>query len=323
MKRWWMWAGVLGCAVGVCAQPPKVAVSDFEVVSAMAADEQLAGRITKPILSNVAPLVLMENLVQDGRLKVIDRRDLLGQMAKQDELASRVEQLGGKPSAKSDLLRAAQALGADYVIRGSVTSFSTSRRAVDLKGYQTDFLRLDLGLAIEALDVRDGTVLKLIPGKASREYRQTKELNEQIGEGDVAEMIRAAVADAGSRLASAVTEMAEAGQKQPRVRIAVTTTADPALVELDGMLIGTTPLDGVEVYSGDHVLTVGKAGYHDVVSRVQMDRDLRIQVPLLKTELSADEAAEVIKSLRFAVVVTNAAWVISDWNAPLVPLVNP
>ena len=50
---------------------------------------------------------------------------------------------------------------------------------------------------------------------------------------------------------------------------------------------------------------------------------MRIEVPLLKTQLTADEAAEVLKSLRWAVAMTNAAVVISDWTASaVVPVLN-
>jgi len=81
----------------------------------------------------------------------------------------------------------------------------------------------------------------------------------------------------------------------------VHTTADPALVEIDGILVGTTPLEDFEIYKGDHILTVGKPGYRDMTKRILFESDARVEVPMMRTELTADELKEVLESMRMHV----------------------
>ena len=63
--------------------------------------------------------------------------------------------------------------------------------------------------------------------------------------------------------------------------------------------MGSTPLENLEVYKGDHVLTVGKAGHRDITKRINLEQDTRVTVPLMRVELSAEEMKEVLKNVRF------------------------
>ena len=87
-------------------------------------------------------------------------------------------------------------------------------------------------------------------------------------------------------------------KNKPKVMLSITTSADPALVEIDGLLIGSTPLVDFEVYKGDHTITIGKPGYRDLSKRVLLEKSSRIDVPMLRTELTADEIKDVLDNSR-------------------------
>ncbi|MBI2437969.1 MAG: PEGA domain-containing protein, partial [Lentisphaerae bacterium] len=103
---------------------------------------------------------------------------------------------------------------------------------------------------------------------------------------------------------------------RPKVKLSVKTgAADPALVEIDGTLIGTTPLANFEVYAGDHVITIGKAGYQDVSKQILLKADTAIEVPLFRAKLSAEEMKAVLDKARLNVIAgaggVEPAWIIN------------
>jgi len=57
-------------------------------------------------------------------------------------------------------------------------------------------------------------------------------------------------------------------------------------VEIDGILVGSSPLEGFEVYKGYHVLSIGKPGYQGITKRILMDKDMKIESPMLRVQLS-------------------------------------
>ncbi len=88
------------------------------------------------------------------------------------------------------------------------------------------------------------------------------------------------------------------------------------MVEIDGILIGTTPIENFEIYKGDHVLTIGKPGYRDITKRILFESDARVEVPMLRTELTADELKEVLESMRMHVFLGEPGLVIHQLNTP-------
>ena len=72
-------------------------------------------------------------------------------------------------------------------------------------------------------------------------------------------------------------------KNQPVIALSVKTSADPALVEIDGVLVGVTPLEKFTIHKGDHVFTVGKPGYRDVSKRILFEKDTAIDVPMIRT----------------------------------------
>jgi hypothetical protein len=63
----------------------------------------------------------------------------------------------------------------------------------------------------------------------------------------------------------------------------------------------------MEIYKGDHILTVGKPGHRDITKRVLFDRDVRVEVPMMRTEMSAEEWKAVLEKARLGVVVGEPA----------------
>jgi len=55
--------------------------------------------------------------------------------------------------------------------------------------------------------------------------------------------------------------------KDTKVKLWVRTSADPAMIELDGILLGSSPVENVEVLRGDQTLTVTRPGYETITRK--------------------------------------------------------
>ncbi|MCB1070122.1 MAG: PEGA domain-containing protein [Verrucomicrobia bacterium] len=271
------------------AAPLRVAVLDFEDRTGDSPDARLGGKIDKEALADRGAYLLGKELLGQGDWTLIDRRDFIAQIE-----AGRGPYDDKKPS----FLRAAQMVNADAVLRGTLMSFSTSRSSVNQGGYKTDLLDLTVRVSVEALDVRDGAILAVVDGKATERFRQTEQMETELGDEDVLALMEKALKPAVSELHATLQQREEALQNRPKVQLTVTSPDGPAMVEIDGVLVGTTPLETMHLYAGDHVLTVGRPGYRDVVKRILIEQDMAIDVPLLKNELDADQIQSVLESSR-------------------------
>ena len=133
---------------------------------------------------------------------------------------------------------------------------------------------------------------------ARRDFRQTAADQTEVDEDALLELMEEAIAKAVPSLQKTLNEVTERNRARPRVKLSISSTVDPALVEIDGILIGSTPLQDFEVYKGDHILTVGKAGHRDITKRILLEKDAHITVPLFRTELSADELKKIMENAR-------------------------
>jgi hypothetical protein len=148
------------------------------------------------------------------------------------------------------------------------------------------------------LDARDGSVLAAADGAASRRFRQTDAVQTIMGEDDLLQLMAGALDEAIPSVGTALAAWRDDQGEQPVIKLSVTTSDDPALIEIDGVLIGSTPLTDFEVYRGDHTITIGKPGFRDISKRILLEKDTRIEVPMLRTELSADELKEILEKAR-------------------------
>lgn len=275
------------------AQPLRVAVLEFEDQTGMRPDERLGGQIPRGSLAERGVFMLGKHLANQDDFVLIDRRDFLEQMERMQFFDD------DRPTpTRPSFLHVAQSLRADAVLRGNLVSFSPGTRTVNQGGHRSEFSTLTVRVALEALDAVDGAVIAVADGRAHREVRQTAGLQTTLGEDEILDLLDQAVADAVPNLQRTLVERAEAKRDRPTVRISVKTTADPALVEINGILVGSTPLENFEIYKGDQVLTVGKPGYRDMTKRILFEHDALIEVPMFRNDLTADELKEVLESMR-------------------------
>ncbi|MCX7009447.1 MAG: PEGA domain-containing protein [Kiritimatiellaeota bacterium] len=288
-----MLASVALTSVALAADPMRVAVMDFDDQTGQRADARLGGGVAPAALTAKGAFLVGQKLLGNKAFTLIDRRDFIAQMEKEQPTNQ------GKPTAaRPTFIHAAQALRADAVLRGSLMSLSTGKETINLGGNRTEFTALNVRVGLEALNPVDGAVIAMTSGVAQMRVRQTAAQSTELSEDDVLGLMEKAIDDALPKLSTALTQAQLAQQERPRIKISVKTTADPALVEVDGILIGTTPLVNAEIFKGDHVLTIGKAGYRDMSKRILFEKATSIEVPMIRTELSADEIKQIYEKAR-------------------------
>lgn len=287
-------------------EPVKVAVLDFEDRTGQASDALLGGAIKPGALADKGLDLLSRQLLDAGTFVLVDRRDFINQI---EQL--KPTDMGTPTPTKPSFLHAAQALNMDVVLRGGLLSFSPGKQVVRQGGYETEFVTLSLRVSVQAVDPVDGTVIAMADGAASGQFRQTAETFTSLSEDDALGLMDKAIAQVVPVLNSKLEQREAAQAARPRVKISVRTSADPALVEIDGLLVGSTPLEGFEVYKGDHVLTVGKPGHRDITKRILLEQDSAIEVPMMRTEMSAEEWKDILEKVRMNVVIGEPGIVIT------------
>ena len=295
---------VVVSAAVASAEPIRVALMDFQDQTGMRSDAELGGGISPAALAGKGVIVLSQQMLGKEGFTLVDRRDFMEQMDKLNLSDN------GKPTpTKPSFIQAAQALNAGAVLRGSLMSFSTGKKVVDQGGYKTEFATLSLRVAIEALDSVDGSVIAMADGSADGNFRQTAASYTVISEDDAIQLMQKAVAKAVPALETALQDRMSKLASRPKSKLSVKTDADPALVEIDGILVGTTPVKDLEIYQGDHVMMVSKAGFRDITKRISFSKNVEIQVPMFRKELSADEMKEVLDKARVDILATGGDWV--------------
>jgi hypothetical protein len=307
MKTTCVFLSALAVATLSWGEPLRVALMDFNDNTGMKSEEALGGSIAPGALAAKGLYLLSEQLLGNKNFTLIDRRDFMDQV---DKLHPK--DMGEPTPTRPSFLQAAQALRADVVLRGSLLSFSSGKQVVDQGGYKTDFSTLSLRLTVEALDTVDGSVLAMADGEATGNFRQTKETYTVVSESDAINLMNKALGQAVPKLEANLEKRIGQQKDRPKIKLSVTTSADPALVEIDGILVGSTPLDKFEVYKGDHVLTVGKPGYQDITKRILFEKDATVQVPMLRTQLTADEWKDVLEKARLHLFNVDPGVVITE-----------
>lgn len=288
---------VMLAAMCAMAAPVRVVVVDFENQTGQRADALLGGTINPNALASKGVNILMERLARDEGFVLVDRRDYLRQIEKLQPTDS------GQPTpTRPTLVHAAQTLNADAILRGSLESFSTGKQVINQGGYRTELVTLSVRVNLEALDAVDGTVIAVNSGTARANFRQTEAGYTEASEDDVLQLMEQSIQSALPGIRTALTERQEKLAARPKVKLNIKTSADPALVEIDGVLVGTTPIEGLQVYQGDHVLTLGKPGYRDITKRIVLEKNMEIEVPMIRAELSAEEMKEILEKARVNLV---------------------
>ena len=301
--------GVALTGAALAAAPMRVAVMDFDDQTGQRADALLGGSVAPAAIAAKGAFLVGQRLLSQKEFTLIDRRDFIAQMEQEQPMNQ-----GKKTAARPTFIHAAQALRADAVLRGSLMSLSTGKETINLGGNRTEFTTLTVRVGLEALNPVDGSVIAMTSGSAQMRARQTAAQSIELSEDDVLVVVEKAVDDALPKLQTALTQAQLAQQERPRIKLSVKSSADPALVEIDGILIGTTPLVGAEIFKGDHVLTIGKAGYRDVSKRILFEKDTSIEVPMIRTELSAEELKQIYEKARLNIFQGEPGLIINTIN---------
>ena len=291
---------VAAVAAVASAEPIRVALMDFQDQTGMKSDADLGGGIASSALAGKGVFLLAEQLVGKEGFTLVDRRDFMDQMEKLQP-----KDMGEKTPTKPSFIQAAQALNTDVVLRGSLLGFSTGKKVVDQGGYKTEFSTASLRVGIEALDSVDGSVVAMANGVADGNFRQTAASYTVMSEEDAISLMQKAIAQAMPNIENALQTRLSKLSSRPKIKLSVSTSADPALIEIDGILVGTSPVKGLDIYKGDHVLTIGKPGYRDITKRILFEKNTEIEVPMMRTELSAEEMKEVLEKARLDIISTD------------------
>lgn len=302
MSRWWKIFGLSAMIASASALaqwegPIRVAVLDFQDLTGLPSDARLGGSIERVALAEKGTFLIAKALANRPMFTLVDRRDLINQMER-----LRPKDEGAPTPTRPTFLHAAQAVRADVVLRGSLLAFSPGKQIVTQGGTHTELATLSVRAGLEAVDAVDGSVIAASDGVSRRQFRQSEALQTFLSENEILEMVEEALAAAIPSLEKALTARAEAARQRPKARLWVRTEADPALVELNGVLVGTTPLEGLVVYQGDHVLTISKPGYRQITKRILIDSDTTIATPMLREELTADELKEIFNKMQLNII---------------------
>jgi hypothetical protein len=301
--------GVVGALMAEAQTPTRVAVLEFQDQTGMKADALQGGGIAPGAMAEKGVFVLGKTLANRPGFTLIDRRDLMEQM---DKLAPKDQ--GEATPTKPSFLQAAQLLRADVVLRGSILSLSSGKQMVNQGGYQADLSTLSVRIGLEALDAVDGSVIAASDGVARHSVRQTANVQTQLGEDDVLMLMEKAVGEAVPSLEKALTARADAQKQRPTIKLAIKTDADPALVEIDGVLVGSSPVEEIEVYQGDHVLTISKPGYQQVTKRILFEKDARIEAPMLREQMTAEEWARIYEKASLKIIKADPGVIVNSWE---------
>ena len=287
------------------AAPIRVAVLDFDDQTGLRSDAALGGAIDPKALADKGVFLLGTKLLNNTNYVLIDRRDFISQIEK-----SKLKDMGEKTATRPTFLHAAQALNCDIVLRGTLMAFSTGKQMIDQGGFQTEFATLSARVGLQAIDAVDGSVVAMASDSAERSFRQTAAVKTVLSENDAVTAIDAALAKVLPSIEKALSEKQAKQEARPKAHVSIKTDSDPALVELDGILIGSTPLDKFEVYRGDHVMSITKPGFQQITKRILVEKDIAVEAPMIKLQLSADEIKAIVEKAKVNIVIGEPSLII-------------
>jgi hypothetical protein len=304
----WAACGLL-VSQAVADEPVKVLLAGFEDGSGAPLTGQAVEALSTEALAENGVYAMTDALLDQEGIRLVDRGDYIRQVR---ELKN--SDLGRDTPVQPTLLNVAQNLNADAVVKGRILSFASSGQAVRQAGYEADFTVLTMRAAIQVQDALDGSVIAMGQGTAKREIRQTGALTTTIGETGAFEMLEEAIAKAADGIGERIRAVLADREDRPTVRVAIATSDDPALVEIDGVLVGTTPIESLRVAEGDRVLTVSKPGHRRMTKRIDFREDVRLEIPMLRIELSAEEWKEMVDKVNLHIVEGSPAIVITPMD---------
>lgn len=291
------------------ARPVQVIMLDFADETGGTADVALTGSLNSKAFTEKGVYFLQKSLLSSPEFTLIDRRDLIRQIEElqlrdgSDPVPDSFFATRERPTPLSPtFFNAARSLKGDALIRGSLLALSTSKQKINQGGYQAEFINIDLRVMLQALDTVNGDVIALEEGKASRKFRQTSSVQTEIGEDELLDLYQQAIAAA---VPGIETQLKGRVNKDTKVQIWIETSADPAMIELDGILLGSSPVEAAEVIRGDHTLTVTRPGYETITKKIILDSNMKITVPMISNQLNAQERKEALSNMNLRILKTH------------------
>lgn len=240
---------------------------------------------------------LVSTRLADAGFEVIRYQDVLDRFvesraaADEQELRQGVEALQTAksegtvdgPSKEASALRTAQLMGADFLVFASLVSVGENKMTVTAYGTQQEVSTTTLRVALRVLEGEQGAQIYGDTIAVEEKVRQTANL--QVAMGD---MINTLLDRGATELAAEVRDSAkkiEAAKPAEPVLASVTITspAEGAAIELDGVAIGSAP--GVfKLRPGVHEIRVTREGYAAWEKSVALYDGQTLDIPM---ELSA------------------------------------
>jgi PEGA domain len=283
------------------ARPVRVIMLDFADETGGIADPSLTGKLNVKSFAEKGPYFLQQSLLTSPEFTLIDRRDFIRQIESlqprdgSDPVPGTFFATRERPTPLSPtFFNAARSLQGDALIRGSLLALSTSKEKINQAGYTAEFTTLTLRVMLQALDTVNGGVMAVEEAKASRKFRQTGSVQTEIGEDALLDLYQEAITAAVPGIEKQLKDKLNHANK---VKVWIATSADPAMIELDGILLGSSPIEGVDVLSGDHTLTVTRPGYETITKKLMLENSMKITVPMISNQLSAEERKEALSNM--------------------------
>lgn len=289
-------------ALSAQARPVRVIMLDFSDETGGTADVALTGNLNSRAFAEKGPYFLQKALLSSPDFTLIDRRDFVRQIEQLQPrdgsdpvpgsfFATRERRTPLSPT----FFNAARSLNGDALIQGSLLALSTSKQKINQGGYQAELTTLNLRVMLQALDTVEGDVIAVQEGKASRKFRQTSTVQNEIGEDELLDLYQQAIAAAVPGIKAQLKGRVNGAAA--KVKIWVATSADPAMIEIDGILLGSSPVEGAEIIRGDHTLTVSRPGFETITKKIMLTNSMKITVPMISDQLNAEERKEAFSNL--------------------------
>ena len=191
------------------------------------------------------------------------------------------------------------------VCRGVLMSSSVGSQVQSQAGKTAEWVTFGMTVMLQVQDPLDGSVINVAEGKSHFQLRQTKAQKTTMSEDDILQMFRDAIRQASQDTLNALETRLKKLAERERATLTVRATEDPALVEIDGVLVGSTPLESLNVYAGDHVIRISRPGYQSFTKRLVLNSNTEITVPMLRTDVTAEERVKILNSAEMKVFMQN------------------
>ena len=217
---------------------------------------------------------LVSTRLTDAGFEVIRSQDVMDRFAESRDAQSQqvlrqvVEVLqtvksegsADEPTQAASALRLAQMMNADYLVFASLVSMGENTTSIQAYGQTQQQAVTTLRMALRVLEGGDGAQLYGDIIAVSEKIAQNANIQVQAGDQVNSLLDRGAVELAG-RVQGSMAKI-EAAKPAPKAlaNVTVTTTAEGATVEVDGVAVGSAP-GAFQLRPGVHRMRVAKEGY--------------------------------------------------------------